>query len=610
MQKLFAATLIAIMAVWLVGCGGDGAGFTDTNDLNVSVSTYAQHHGSNNDFVAANIGFERPSFNEPYTMRVEVRATHKGSNLPVDVGTQVVLRVDDPVYGHISKLDEGTGTYHEFTQCNRTDPNDCRNLAVLTAPVSNNGTAVFFFTSSNVSCRTTEPCVSLIAEVEGSTGSARIRVGEPGSGMPVQILMGSETPAFIQRVNRFSTQKIQAWVYDEKDALVHDPEPGAANVRVRIAQGPGGGEYLRGYDADGNLVNGNQINVRTRNGVAEVTLIAGSATGPVLIEAIADRADNNVSNGVAEPITQLGQTSIVDAAPVEDTEAVPLAITTTALPGGKVGDSYVAILEITGGTQPYTVEREFGQLPPGLTLVQSGSAAGVIHGTPTTAGSYSMIIRVRDAKNAEVRRTFSIQIASSDESFTYPTLSTTQQNLNDTTALVGVFYAFVFQGSTQSNSPSWTIAPAGGALPPGLTLATNGNLTGTPSTAGSYTFVVRLTDTVSGLFTDRAFTLVVNANLSMTIFPTTLPNAQETMFYSQALVVSGGTAPYVWSIPDGNLPPDLALSTTNSTSELGIAIQGTPTNTSAGNHTFVVQVQDHTGLIHRRSYLLTVDPAP
>ena len=37
---------------------------------------------------------------------------------------------------------------------------------------------------------------------------------------------------------------------------------------------------------------------------------------------------------------------------------------------------------------------------------------------------------------------------------------------------------------------------ATGTLPPGLTLSSGGVLTGTPTTAGSYTFTVTATDTV------------------------------------------------------------------------------------------------------------------
>src|SRR5262245_18049891 len=37
---------------------------------------------------------------------------------------------------------------------------------------------------------------------------------------------------------------------------------------------------------------------------------------------------------------------------------------------------------------------------------------------------------------------------------------------------------------------TWTLNPSSGSLPPGLTLASNGTVSGTPTTAGAYNFGV------------------------------------------------------------------------------------------------------------------------
>src|SRR5258708_7906430 len=68
--------------------------------------------------------------------------------------------------------------------------------------------------------------------------------------------------------------------------------------------------------------------------------------------------------------------------------------------------------------------------------------------------------------------------------------------------------------------------------------------------------------------------------------PTTIPNGAYALAYSpQPLTVSGGMAPYTFSVSAGNLPPGMALSTD------GI-ISGTPT--AAGTYTFTVTALDNT----------------
>jgi hypothetical protein len=72
----------------------------------------------------------------------------------------------------------------------------------------------------------------------------------------------------------------------------------------------------------------------------------------------------------------------------------PLAITTTSLPAGTVGDSYSASINATGGTKPYTYSAT--SLPAGLSI--SGST-GVITGTPaaSSVGTASVEVTVKDA---------------------------------------------------------------------------------------------------------------------------------------------------------------------------------------------------------------------
>lgn len=76
-----------------------------------------------------------------------------------------------------------------------------------------------------------------------------------------------------------------------------------------------------------------------------------------------------------------------------------LSVTPTALPDGTVGTPYSVTLAASGGDLPYTwTETSGSAMPPGMADVTS---AGVIAGTPTTAGTYGpYVFTVTDAKNA------------------------------------------------------------------------------------------------------------------------------------------------------------------------------------------------------------------
>src|SRR5438876_494594 len=62
-----------------------------------------------------------------------------------------------------------------------------------------------------------------------------------------------------------------------------------------------------------------------------------------------------------------------------------------------------------------------------------------------------------------------------------------------------------------------------------------------------------------------------------------LPNASQSVAYSQALTASGGTSPYSWSVSSGTLPTGLSLSSSGT-------LSGTPT--VAGAFPFTVAVKD------------------
>jgi hypothetical protein len=78
----------------------------------------------------------------------------------------------------------------------------------------------------------------------------------------------------------------------------------------------------------------------------------------------------------------------------------------------------------------------------------------------------------------------------------------------------GTSYSVTLSGTDETGiSPTFTVES--GSLPTGLTLNSNGTISGTPSAAGTYTFDVRMTD-IGGMFVLRSFSIVISNPLDQT----------------------------------------------------------------------------------------------
>ena len=169
----------------------------------------------------------------------------------------------------------------------------------------------------------------------------------------------------------------------------------------------------------------------------------------------------------------------------------PVSITTTTLPPATVGLIYSGNLVATGGVTPYSWQLTAGTLPAGLNL----SPFGIIFGTPTTAGSSSFTVQVKDstmptAQTATAQLTITVSTAG--------TLLITTTSLPD--GAVGVAYSQRVTATGGTTPYTWAITA--GALPPGLSLnSTSGIISGTPTTAGLAGFTMQVTDAVSATAT-------------------------------------------------------------------------------------------------------------
>jgi hypothetical protein len=238
----------------------------------------------------------------------------------------------------------------------------------------------------------------------------------------------------------------------------------------------------------------------------------GSSTGGVLsgtCNAAATYTFTAQATDAASNVTTKSIQITVDAA------GGALAISSTSpLQGGTINVPYSVPVLATNGVPAYNFTLLSGSLPSGLTI----STAGTISGTPISSGTSTFVIQVQDSASTTASATLSITIGSA--------LTITTTSLPS--GVIGTPYIQV-PGVANGTSP-YGFSVTSGVLPTGLTIDPDGSLTGTagtisgtPTAAGVFAFVLQVAD--SGGATDTQ-------NLTITISPTTggLPDPGRRVF--------------------------------------------------------------------------------
>ncbi len=270
------------------------------------------------------------------------------------------------------------------------------------------------------------------------------------------------------------------------------------------------------------------------------------------------------------------------------TVQTPFSLLTTSLSNAVVNVAYTGVLVASGGVSPYTYTAT--GLPTGLTLAPS---TGILTGTATVLGSYSLSVTVTDSVGQVANVSMTLSVVVSPGAPTIGTLSVSDGTL-------GVYYAAAIAGS--GGIAPTTYAVSAGSLPTGLSLDPNsGLILGTPTSVGNSTFTISLTDSVAAS-TSRAYSMNIIQSPAPTLLTASLTAGQKDVPYGDVISATGGKTPYTFSITAGSLPAGITL---NAATGL---LSGTPTAT--GTSIVTARVTDSLGSFASTSLSLTIGASP
>lgn len=231
-------------------------------------------------------------------------------------------------------------------------------------------------------------------------------------------------------------------------------------------------------------------------------------------------------------------------APAARADTTPTTAITGTPPEATRGYVYNFQFGTEGFTAPVTFTVESGTPPHGINFY----SYGLFNGVPDQAGAGSpILIRASDGgvdPDATVSVTIPVNLAPPTWSGTAPANSSTP---------AGAPY-YVRYATYYSDVPI-TLSVSDG-LPPGLTFDEYGEIQGTPTTPGTYTFTVTASN---GSPTDTTFTQTLTVTGSSPSISGDAPDTVQGESYDYTYTFGGPPAPTTTKVISGNLPDGLSL---------------------------------------------------
>lgn len=476
----------------LSACGGGGGSAGDTQE-NYTITLRSEK--SQLPLNIAGVGPGSGAY-RPYTTTLYVDA-RKGS-LPIPGGDNIfgcnvaggldsgALYYLDGKPEHETEVDDGNGGKIKI-------PNAYRSITLG----SNSGGNSFHFHAGNqagtarITCSVADP-----RDNQQKSASVTISVGGT-TGKPASIVMEAQTPGYLgtkSNANGLRNQMgIQAFVMD--DANQPTASSSGANVQVRILSGTDAGDSAR---LVAGAQSGSVLQLPSIGGVATFSLLSGNETGPVFLELTTDRFDNNVSNGITDPIVSVQAVSVLEALTAPPTLVdVDLGDVTKEVP-------FTALMTVKGGLPPYSWS--VTGLPAGLSI---DASTGMISGKASKDAQereYRATVTVVDKNKVAASATVRLKLVGGlPEDFAIGDCnSNTVCSLGS--APVGVNFTYSFVSSVSDVTWKFT------SLPSWLTSGTTGSagvINGVPKVAncGPQQFIV--TATKGAATVTRRFSITV-----------------------------------------------------------------------------------------------------
>ncbi|GAB3848636.1 hypothetical protein GCM10029963_31810 [Micromonospora andamanensis] len=238
-------------------------------------------------------------------------------------------------------------------------------------------------------------------------------------------------------------------------------------------------------------------------------------------------------------------------------------------------------VEAAGGTEPYHLSVSAGSLPPGMLVV--GNSLG---GSPTTAGTYTFTLRMTDAADQFAEQTATIEVRE-------PTVEITS-GAPRSPMVLGQVYAIHTVEAAGGTEP-YHLSVSAGSLPPGMLVVGN-SLGGSPTTAGTYTFTLRMTDAADQFAEQTATIEVREPTVEITSGAPRSPMVLGQVYAIHTVEAAGGTEPYHLSVSAGSLPPGMLV--------VGNSLGGSPT--TAGTYPATLRMTDKNGFFGEQDITIVV----